>query len=317
MPDSVDRLSGIEFEDLIIHLLTKMGMAVEGTRRTGDGGVDAIAVSHEPIRGGRFVVQCKRQGANVGEPEIRDLYGAMHHERASKGIFVTNSGFTSQARTFAMGKPLDLIDGITLNKLLSQYGLGRGSSTDDNVVRVPKGVKRTSQRLDVIAKRIGITLAKSRYAAWTGKKELDLRSFCDVAGKSLHNIEPISNEVMRVVHDCLNSPKLVASDLDYDWLEARLCAVDSVILDMEKLRIMWNELSVKEECLGVVRAMIGVFDAFLSQFVDFTRRFAGLLDADGKVAQGTYRANLSCTINCENEVQMLVEEVKRLVEMSH
>ncbi len=113
----------IEFEMLVGDFLTQRGMSVEATRRTGDGGIDVRAYSDEPLRGGKFIVQCKRYNQNVGEPELRDLYGALTHERASKGILVTTGGFTRPAKEFAHDKPLELIDGDGLVGLMQGEGV--------------------------------------------------------------------------------------------------------------------------------------------------------------------------------------------------
>jgi restriction system protein len=52
---------------------------------------------------------------------IRDLYGAMNHEGASKGVLITTSRFSLEAIKFAEGKPLELIDGQQLEELLRRY----------------------------------------------------------------------------------------------------------------------------------------------------------------------------------------------------
>lgn len=122
-PRDIDTIDPYEFESLIARLLEKMGLEVKETKRAGDGGIDVIARSDEPITGGLFAVQCKRYSSKVGEPKVRDLYGVVHHLNASKGILITNSDFTRQAREFAEGKPIELIDGDRLRKLLNEYGV--------------------------------------------------------------------------------------------------------------------------------------------------------------------------------------------------
>ncbi len=44
-------------------------------------------------------------------------------EGANKGILIATGGFTSAAESFAQGKPLELMDGNDLHKLLRQHGL--------------------------------------------------------------------------------------------------------------------------------------------------------------------------------------------------
>ena len=74
----VTALDPVEFEELIARLLQRMGLETEETARTGDGGVDIVARSDAPITGGVFIVQCKRYSSPVGEPVVRDLYGALN-----------------------------------------------------------------------------------------------------------------------------------------------------------------------------------------------------------------------------------------------
>lgn len=116
-------LSPTDFERRIANLFEAMGYVVEHTGRTGDHGIDVIATSNAVITGGKLVIQCKRYAEEnkVGESEVRDLYGAVTHERASKGILVTTSDFTSAARKFATDKQLELINGSKLAQLIETH----------------------------------------------------------------------------------------------------------------------------------------------------------------------------------------------------
>jgi Holliday junction resolvasome RuvABC ATP-dependent DNA helicase subunit len=127
-PDGVGRvrdLSGVDFESLIMGLLTRMGFHAEMTRTTGDGGIDIIAMLDKPIVGGRYLFQCKRFAPEnmVGAPTVRDFYGAVTADRAAKGIFITTSSFTPQAREFAEKAGVELIDLRQLEKLFLEYGV--------------------------------------------------------------------------------------------------------------------------------------------------------------------------------------------------
>ena len=101
--DSLQDLSGQDFEKLIESLLTRMGFQTETTKTTGDGGIDIIAKYDKPIFGGLYLFQCKRFASDnlVGAPIIRDFYGAVTADRAVKGILITTSDFTAQAQEFA------------------------------------------------------------------------------------------------------------------------------------------------------------------------------------------------------------------------
>jgi Holliday junction resolvasome RuvABC ATP-dependent DNA helicase subunit len=119
----LDSLSGIEFEKLILSLLQRMGFHAEMTRTTGDGGIDIVANLDKPIIGGRYLIQCKRFAESlIGAPLVREFYGAVVADRkAVKGILITTSGFTTQAREFVETLPLELIDRDQLTNLLAEF----------------------------------------------------------------------------------------------------------------------------------------------------------------------------------------------------
>jgi restriction system protein len=121
-------LDPIEFEDLVAALFKAMGMEVMTTQRSGDGGVDVRAMDPDPIRGGKLVIQVKRYRSTIPPAPVRDLYGTMLHEGATKGILVTTAEFGPSAQEFAAGKPLTLIGGKQLIDLLAQYGIGQYTS---------------------------------------------------------------------------------------------------------------------------------------------------------------------------------------------
>ncbi|MFC5531267.1 restriction endonuclease [Cohnella yongneupensis] len=126
---SIHTMDGYEFEMLISNLLKNMGFSVEMTPLSGDGGIDLIAYSKEPIFKGKYLVQCKRWNASIGEPVIRDLYGVVLSENANKGIVITNSTFTEKAIEFANNKNIELIDGSLLVQLLDKHKINTLNST--------------------------------------------------------------------------------------------------------------------------------------------------------------------------------------------
>lgn len=114
------------FEHLVRELFAKMfsahGAEVKVTQASRDGGVDAVAFDPDPIRGGKFVIQAKRYTNVVPVSAVRDLYGTLVNEGASRGILVTTAYYGKDARAFAQDKPLTLIDGPNLAYLLEQHG---------------------------------------------------------------------------------------------------------------------------------------------------------------------------------------------------
>lgn len=115
-----------EFEYLVREIFekefSKNGGEVKVTQSSRDGGVDAIAFDPDPIRGGKIVIQAKRYTNVVGVSAVRDLYGTVMNEGATKGILVTTSNFGKDSYDFAKDKPLTLLNGANLLALLENHG---------------------------------------------------------------------------------------------------------------------------------------------------------------------------------------------------
>lgn len=119
-PNLMD-LSPGEFESLITNLFARMGLETKLTQASRDGGVDCVAYDPRPIFGGKVVIQAKRYKNTVGVSAVRDLFGTMQNEGASKGILVATSGYGKAAFEFANGKPMELLDGGNLLHLLKEH----------------------------------------------------------------------------------------------------------------------------------------------------------------------------------------------------
>ena len=123
---SIQNLSREDFERLITKLLFRMGFQAEMTKTTGDGGIDIVATLDKPIFGGRYLFQCKRFAPDnlISSPTVRDFYGAVTADRAVKGIFITTSTFSNQAREFGERVGIELIDFAQLQRLFIEYDMG-------------------------------------------------------------------------------------------------------------------------------------------------------------------------------------------------
>ncbi len=115
-----------DFEHLIREVFEKefaqSGGEVKVTQASRDGGVDAVAFDPDPIRGGKIVIQAKRYTNTVGVSAVRDLFGTVMNEGATKGILVTTADYGPDAYEFAKGKPLTLMNGNNLLYLLEKHG---------------------------------------------------------------------------------------------------------------------------------------------------------------------------------------------------
>ncbi|WP_374564435.1 restriction endonuclease [Ideonella sp.] len=124
-----DNLAAMDWEDFE-HLIREVfeqefsanGGEVKVTQASRDGGVDAVAFDPDPIRGGKIVIQAKRYTNTVGVSAVRDLYGTVLNEGATKGVLVTTSDFGPDSYAFANGKPLVLLSGANLLHMLERHG---------------------------------------------------------------------------------------------------------------------------------------------------------------------------------------------------
>lgn len=117
--DDLIQLLPEEFENLVAAYFRGQGYQVRVVGAQGDHGVDLVIFSPERKKG---IVQCKRYRGSVGEPIIRDFYGAMIHEEAVFGYVMTTGRFTQQARAWIGEKPVYLYDGYELIDFLKHTG---------------------------------------------------------------------------------------------------------------------------------------------------------------------------------------------------
>ncbi|MEE6263974.1 restriction endonuclease [Plantactinospora sonchi] len=114
-------LNTAEFEGVIRDLFAKLGLETKTTRAAPDGGVDCVAFDPRPIFGGKVVIQARRHRGTMDVSAVRDLFGTVLDEGATKGILVTTSSYGPDSVEFASGKPLELIDGSNLLHLLAEH----------------------------------------------------------------------------------------------------------------------------------------------------------------------------------------------------
>jgi restriction system protein len=133
--EPIDVISGIDkrpnlleltpkdFEAFIQNLFTKMGFDTKLYKASGDGGIDCVAFDPHPITGGKFIVQAKLYTRTVAPTHVRDLWGTVQHEGATKGIMITTSGYGPDSYKFAAGKPINLIDGSGLLSICKDHNI--------------------------------------------------------------------------------------------------------------------------------------------------------------------------------------------------
>jgi restriction system protein len=132
-----------QFEQWCANRLRALGYTVRHVGGQGDHGIDLFAEKDREL----VVVQCKRFTGRrtVGEPQIRDLFGAMHAERAARAIVITAGYFTAEARDWAKGKPIDLWDIDRIVKLSAGVTVPVGNIAPTPITEVAEADVRCGQ----------------------------------------------------------------------------------------------------------------------------------------------------------------------------
>lgn len=127
------------FEVIVLDVLHRLGYGghrddLQRVGGTGDGGIDGI-ISLDKLGLEQVYVQAKRWQSTVGRPELQAFYGALAGQKAKRGVFMTTSGFTAQARDFAHSvEGIVLVDGERLVHLMIENEVGVSS----RILRLPK-----------------------------------------------------------------------------------------------------------------------------------------------------------------------------------
>ncbi|MDD2882976.1 MAG: restriction endonuclease [Rhodoferax sp.] len=140
--NALDGMSWREFEMLVGEAYRLQGYRVTETGGGGaDGGIDlALAKGSE-----KFLVQCKQWKAyKVGVDVVRELYGVMAAKGATGGFVVTSGRFTDDAKAFAEGRNVQLVDGPKLFSMIKQAKLSLTATAQQPASKPnmaqPKGV---------------------------------------------------------------------------------------------------------------------------------------------------------------------------------
>lgn len=129
--DKIKSCSPEFFEKLVVELLVKMGYggsmkeAGKAIGKTGDEGIDGI-IKEDRLGLDTIYIQAKRWDNVVGRPELQKFVGALAGQGARKGIFITTSRFTEQAKSYSPKNDIKLvlIDGEELAQYMIEFDLG-------------------------------------------------------------------------------------------------------------------------------------------------------------------------------------------------
>ena len=119
------------FENLVVDLLISMGYggsrkdAGSAVGKSSDGGIDGI-IKEDKLGLDCIYIQAKRWETSVGRPIVQAFAGSLEGMKARKGILITTSQFTKEARDYVkiIEKRIILINGEQLSEFMIEYGVG-------------------------------------------------------------------------------------------------------------------------------------------------------------------------------------------------
>ncbi len=129
--DQVKKASPHFFEQLVVDLLVRMGYggslqdAGQAVGKSGDGGIDGI-IKEDRLGLDLIYIQAKGWEGTVGRPEIQKFAGALQGHRARKGVFITTSSFTKEAKAYvsSIENKIVLLDGRDLANYMIDHDVG-------------------------------------------------------------------------------------------------------------------------------------------------------------------------------------------------
>ena len=137
--------SPVFFEDLVVDLLVKMGYggsfanSAQVTPYVHDDGIDGI-IYEDKLGLDKIYIQAKRYKPEniVGKPQIQQFAGALDEQKASKGVFITTSSYSKEARGYVdkLSKKIVLIDGNELARYMIEYNVGVSVKTVYEIKRL-------------------------------------------------------------------------------------------------------------------------------------------------------------------------------------
>jgi restriction system protein len=144
--DILDRVKSCSprfFERLVVDLLVTMGYggsredAGQAIGQSGDEGIDGI-IKEDRLGLDAVYIQAKRWESTVGRPVVQAFAGSLEGQRARKGILITTSQFSQEAKDYVnrIEKRIVLIDGEQLAQFMIDYGVGVTEKATYTVKRI-------------------------------------------------------------------------------------------------------------------------------------------------------------------------------------
>jgi restriction system protein len=133
------------FEHLVVDLLVKMGYggsfanSAQVTQYVHDDGIDGI-IYEDKLGLDKIYIQAKRYKLDntIGKPQIQQFSGALDEQKATKGVFITTSSYSKEAKQYVekLNKKIVLIDGQELARYMIEYNVGVSTKQVYEVKRI-------------------------------------------------------------------------------------------------------------------------------------------------------------------------------------
>jgi restriction system protein len=140
--ERVKKCSSKFFEELVVELLFTMGYGgsredARAVGRSHDGGVDGV-IKQDKLGLDSVYIQAKKWNSPVGQPVVAQFNGNLDRHKASKGVIITTSDFTPEAKEFIerVGKKIILVNGSTLVGLMIDNNIGVVTQATYNVKKI-------------------------------------------------------------------------------------------------------------------------------------------------------------------------------------
>ncbi len=133
------------FETLVVDLLKKMGYggsfdgSTKVTPYVHDDGIDGI-IYEDKLGLDKIYIQAKKYKADntVGKPQIQQFAGALDEQKATKGVFITTSDYSKEARSYVekLSKKIVLINGQELTRFMIEFNVGVSTKKTYDVKKI-------------------------------------------------------------------------------------------------------------------------------------------------------------------------------------
>lgn len=127
--DNLLQVTPGRFEGIVLDVLHRLGYGasrddLQKVGGSGDAGIDGV-ISLDALGLEKVYVQAKRWQGTAGRPDLQAFYGALAGQKAKRGVFITTSGFTTQALEFARSvEGMVLVNGQRLVNLMMDHEVG-------------------------------------------------------------------------------------------------------------------------------------------------------------------------------------------------